>query len=119
VELVIVHEKNAAPESEIGKNLVLQKFGKGLLVIGTAPKVVRQNARLVNSNDQRHGWATVVGDPLDGTPASRSAAIPASDAQIEASLVNVDEVIHIARTNKDILGPLSSGLNALGFIVSF
>lgn len=61
----------------------------------------------------------VVGDPLEETFASRSAAILAGDVQIGANLVNIDEVIHITSVMRDILSPLLSGLNALGVFVSF
>lgn len=118
VEFGIVHEKNAAPVLETGEELVFQKFGKGLLVVSTAFEMIRQDARLVKSNDQRHVWATVVGHSLEGTSTTGSAAILAGDVQIEASLINVHKVVHVARAVENALSPLSTALDTFGIVIS-
>lgn len=60
----------------------------------------------------------VVGNPLEGTSASGSMAILAGDMQVESSLIDVDKVVHVARTMEDVLSPLLSTLNALRIVVS-
>jgi hypothetical protein len=117
VKFGIVHEKSAASVFEAREEIVFQKSGEGLLVVCAAFEMIRHDASLVNSNDQRHVWATVEGYSLEGTPASGSTAILAGDVQIKAGLINVDKLLHVARAVKNVLCPFSTAFDTLGIVV--